>query len=197
MLLVHNHRAAHGLKNPLCQFHCLVADKPSAAERRRARAQRRGSVRHRPHYWNLDPGRFFNRTRLHRRRKRNQRLGRRQRRLDLSNNVGNLERLHADQDQIRLADCREVVRAHVHAPLRAQRQRSLGMVHRCVNPVRRKQVLFQERLQQDAAHLACAQHSHAQVGQLCRYFGGLYGDLCHGLVSRLRHSCRSNQFSVH
>jgi hypothetical protein len=49
-----------------------------------------------------------------------------------------------------------------------------------VNLVRGKQVLLQKGLQQDAAHLACAQNGHADVGQLRRDFCGFNGDLGHG-----------------
>jgi hypothetical protein len=63
--------------------------------------------------------------------------------------------------------------------LRAQSKRTVGVAHSGVNLAGRKKVLLQEGLQQDAAYLAGAQNGHADVGQLCGYFGGLNGYLCH------------------
>jgi hypothetical protein len=53
------------------------------------------------------------------------------------------------------------------------------VAHSGVNLAGREKVLFQEGLQQDAAYLAGAQNGHADVRQLCGYFGGLNGYLCH------------------
>jgi hypothetical protein len=73
----------------------------------------------------------------------------------------------------------QIVGRHVHAPLRAQRHRPLGVAHGGVNLAGCEKVLFQEGLQKDAAHLACAQNCHAHIGQLRGYFGGLNSDLRH------------------
>jgi hypothetical protein len=51
--------------------------------------------------------------------------------------------------------------------------------HGGVNQVGIKKVLLQEGLQQNAAHLACAQNGHTDLGQLRGNFGGLNGYLRH------------------
>ena len=93
--------------------------------------------------------------------------------------VRHLEGLYADQNQIGLARGIQVAGAHVHAPLRAERQGALVVRHGGVNLPGRKQVLLEEGLQQNAAHFARAQHGQANLGQLRRYLVGLYGYLRH------------------
>ncbi len=80
--------------------------------------------------------------------------------------VGHLERLHTHQNQVGLLRRGEIVGAHVHAPLRAARDGPLGVGHGGVNLVRSKKVLLQEGLHQNAAHLAGAQHGHADFGAI-------------------------------
>jgi hypothetical protein len=63
--------------------------------------------------------------------------------------------------------------------LRTQRHRPLGVAHGGVNLLGSEEVLLQEGLQQDAAHLAGAQNGYADLGQLRGYFGGLNGYLRH------------------
>jgi hypothetical protein len=48
-----------------------------------------------------------------------------------------------------------------------------------VNLVGSKQVLLQEGLQQNSAHLPGSQYGYADLGQLRGYFGGLNGYLRH------------------
>jgi hypothetical protein len=57
------------------------------------------------------------------------------------------------------------------------------MAHGGVNLIRRKEILLEESLQQDAAHLARAKKGNAHMRQLRGYFGGLNGYLCHLSIS--------------
>jgi len=116
--------------------------------------------------------RLFNGARLHRRRKGDQRLGRRKPGSNLRHQIRHLEGLHASRikSDWRTASRLLVVTSTPHCVLKAAHGRR-GPQWR--ESGRRKKVLLQEGLQQDAAYLAGAQNGHADVGQLCGYFGGL------------------------
>jgi hypothetical protein len=53
------------------------------------------------------------------------------------------------------------------------------MSHSCVNLVGRKEILLQKSLEQNAAHLAGAEHGNADVGQLRGNTLRFYGDIGH------------------
>ncbi len=94
--------------------------------------------------------------------------------------VRHLKGLHADQDQVGLFGGGEVVGADVDAPLRAEGDGLLGVRHGGVDLVGGKEILLEEGLQQNAAHLAGAEHRHVNVGQLRGCCVGLNGYLRHG-----------------
>ena len=99
----------------------------------------------------------------------------------LSMNTGHQEDTTADVfgdlNQVSLFGCLQVVGGYVDAPLRAQGHCALHVGDCAVNLISGKQILLEEGLEQDSAHLARAQYGDAHMGQLRRNFGGLYGYL--------------------
>ncbi len=146
VFFIDGHGAAHGFEEPFGQLHLRVGNEATAAKRRRAGTQRRGGIGHGAHYGNFDSRRVFNVACLDRRREGNQQLVGRQRRLDLGNQRRYLEGFDADQDQVGLLGRRQIVGANVHAPLRAERQRPLGVGHGGVNVVEGEEILLQKCL---------------------------------------------------
>jgi hypothetical protein len=136
---------------------------------RRSRAQRRGRVGHGADHADLHLRRFLNGfVSSPTGGKGDQRLIRRQSAgSNLGNQVRHLEGLHAEQDQVGLPRRLQVVRCSHPRPiaLLSASARS-AWADRGVNLIRRKQVLLQKGLQQNAAHFARAQNGHADRGQL-------------------------------
>ncbi len=154
------------------QLHLRGRDKAPAAQAGCARAQRGRRVGHGADHADLHARGLFNRARLHRCGKRDERLLRRQRGRISAIRSGTWNGL--TPSRIRSACCAaarlSVLTSTPHCVLSATAP--LGVGHGGVNLVRRKQVLLQKRLQQNAAHLARAQHGDAHVGQLRGYFSG-------------------------
>ena len=77
---------------------------------------------------------------------------------DLRDQIGNLERLDAEQDDVSLLDYGTVVGRDLDAPLRGERRGAVGVGDGGEKLVRVQDLLFEEGLEENSAHLAGSEH---------------------------------------
>ena len=129
---------------------------------------------------------FFDGAGLHGRREGDDGLARREGRLDFGDEVGDLEGLDANEDEVSLARGGDVVRTDVDTPLRGAGEGFLSVGNGGVDVFGSEEVLLEEGLEQDAAHFAGAEDGDVEVGDLRGSLRGLNGYLSHVLPYKTR-----------
>ena len=118
VFLIDDDGAAYGFEDALRQVHLLVLDEAAAAESGDACAEGGRRVGHGADDGDFDAGGILNGARFYGGREGDDGLRWSQRGLDFGDQVRNLKRLDADQDEVGLARGGQVIRADIDAPLR-------------------------------------------------------------------------------
>ena len=82
---------------------------------------------------------------------------------DLADEIGHLKGLDAEEDDVGLLRGGEIVVRDFDAPLGGERGGAVGVGNGCDELLRREDLLLEEGLEQDAAHLAGSENGDAEM----------------------------------